>query len=85
MLAQVYLQVIFCRRVVEILMNIQFMVTLEHTRIYSVSEMLREGNSCNFDRKRCNGGIGKAWEDSVFFWEERAGLVPDGVADTPAL
>ena len=65
-------------------MNIQFMVNLELTRIYSVSVMLWEGNLCNFDRKRCNGGIWKAWEDSVFFWEERTGLVPNGVVDNTA-
>ena len=71
MLARVYLEVVFCRPVAEILMNIQFMVTLELTRIYSVSVMLWEGNSCNFDRKRCNGGIWKAWEDSVYFFGKK--------------
>ena len=65
-------------------MNIQFMVNLELTRIYSVSVMLWEGNLCNFDRKICNGGIWKALEDSVFFWEERTSLVLNGVTDNTA-
>ena len=65
-------------------MNIQFMVNLELTRIYSVSVMLWEGKFCNFYRKRCNGGIWKTWEDSVFFWEERTSLVLNGVTDNTA-
>ena len=57
------------------------MVNLELTRIYSVSVMLWECNFYNFYRKICYGDIWKAWEDSVFFWEERIGLVPNGVMD----
>ena len=69
--------------VVDVLMNNQFMGFLGLTRLSRVSEILWEGNFCNLIGIAMMGVRRRPRKTLYSFWEERTGLVSDGVKDTP--
>ena len=54
------------------------------TRLSIVSEFLWEGRFCNLIGKAVMGVCRRPGKTLYSFWEERIGLVLEGVEDTPA-